>query len=154
MDKCTVNCKIGCQKRALMSLGGVIGFTVRPFTLTDSDVHIEGYYNRISNYQDNRAIVASVPTYYGSNTSNPMTITPNISGSKITDCNLGGHIYATGSALTKANGEKTDDLSRSDFSTTLFNSTTKVNEGMVCGQGLVLAEGDLTVENVTYWNGK
>lgn len=154
MDKCTVNCEIGCKKRALMSLGGVIGLTVRPFTLTNSDVYITGYYNRISNYQNNRAIVASVPTYYGGNTNNPMTIAPIITGSKIIDCNVGGHIYTTSSALSTANGAKTDDLSGSDFSVTLFNSTDKIGEGVVCGQGIVLAEGDLTVENITYWNGK
>lgn len=154
MDKCTVNCEIGCKKRALMSLGGVIGLTVRPFILTNSNVHIEGYYNRISNYQDNRAIVASVPTYYGGNTNNPMTITPDIKGSRIADCKVGGHIYATSSALSTTNGAKTDDLSGSDFSVTLFNSTDKIGEGVVCGQGIVLAEGDLTVENITYWNGK
>ena len=154
MDKCTVNCEIGCKKRALMSLGGVIGFTVRPFTLTESNVHISGYYNRIENYQNNRAIVASVPTYYGGNTNNPMTITPDIKGSKISNCNVGGHLYTTSSALSTNVGKSTADLSGSDFSVTLFNSQKKVDEGMVCGQGIVLAEGDLTVENVTYWNGK
>ena len=154
MDKCTVNCEIGCKKRALMSLGGVIGFTVRPFTLTESNVHISGYYNRIENYQNNRAIVASVPTYYGGNTNNPMTITPDIKGSKISNCNVGGHLYTTSSALSTNDGKSTADLSGSDFSVTLFNSQKKVDEGMVCGQGIVLAEGDLTVENVTYWNGK
>ena len=154
MNKCTVNCEIGCKKRAIMSLGGVIGFTVRPFTLTNSSVHISGYYNRISNYQNNRAIVASVPTYYGGNTNNPMTITPDIKGSRIADCKVGGHIYTTSSALSTTNGAKTDDLSGGDFSVTLFNSTDKIGEGVVCGQGIVLAEGDLTVENITYWNGK
>ena len=154
MDNCTVNCEIGCQKRVMMSLGGVIGFTVRPFTLTDSKVHISGYYHRISNYQNNRAIVASVPTYYGDNTNNPMTITPDITGSMISNCNVGGHINTTESALSLKNGIKSDDLSGSEWTVMLFNSQNKVNEGMVCGQGFVLADGDLTVENVTYWNGK
>lgn len=160
MDKCTVNCEIGCKKRAIMSLGGVIGFTVRPFTLTNSNVYISGYYHRISNYQNNRAIVASVPTYYGGNTNNPMTITPNISGSKITNCNIGGLIYTTKSALKTADGAKTDDLSGSDWSVKMFNSADKVfkedgsTNNLVCGQGYTTAADDVTVENVIYWNGK
>ena len=137
-----------------MSLGGVIGMTVRPFTLTNSNVHIEGYYNRISNYQNNRAVVASVPTYYGGNTNNPMTITPDITGSAITNCKIGGHIYTTASALTTANGAKTTDLSGSDYSVTLFNSTDKATEGAVVGQGYTTVETDVTIEGITYWNGK
>ena len=154
MDNCTINCLIGCKERALMSLGGVIGMTVRPFTLTNSNVHIEGYYNRISNYQNNRAVVASVPTYYGGNTNNPMTITPDITGSAISNCKLGGHIYTTASALTTANGAKTTDLSGSNYSVTLFNSTDKATDGAVVGQGYTTVEEDVTIEGITYWNGK
>ena len=154
MDNCTINCLIGCKERALMSLGGVIGLTVRPFTLTNSNVHIEGYYNRISNYQNNRAVVASVPTYYGGNTNNPMTITPDISGSAISNCKIGGHIYTTASALTTANGAKTTDLSESDYSVTLFNSTDKATEGAIVGQGYTTVATDVTIEGITYWNGK
>ena len=154
MDNCTINCLIGCKERALMSLGGVIGMTVRPFTLTNSNVHIEGYYNRISNYQNNRAVVASVPTYYGGNTNNPMTITPDITGSAISNCKIGGHIYTTASALTTANGAKTTDLSGSDYSVTLFNSTDKATEGAVVGQGYTTVATDVTIEGITYWNGK
>ena len=154
MDNCTINCLIGCKERALMSLGGVIGMTVRPFTLTNSNVHIEGYYNRISNYQNNRAVVASVPTYYGGNTNNPMTITPEITGSAISNCKIGGHIYTTASALTTANGAKTTDLSGSDYSVTLFNSTDKATEGAVVGQGYTTVATDVTIEGITYWNGK
>lgn len=154
MDNCTINCLIGCKERALMSLGGVIGLTVRPFTLTNSNVHIEGYYNRISNYQNNRAVVASVPTYYGGNTNNPMTITPDITGSAISNCKIGGHIYTTASALTTANGAKTTDLSESDYSVTLFNSTDKATEGAIVGQGYTTVATDVTIEGITYWNGK
>ena len=154
MDNCTINCLIGCKERALMSLGGVIGLTVRPFTLTNSNVHIEGYYNRISNYQNNRAVVASVPTYYGGNTNNPMTITPDITGSAISNCKIGGHIYTTASALTTANGAKTTDLSESDYSVTLFNSTDKATEGAIVGQGYTTVATDVKIEGITYWNGK
>jgi len=154
MDNCTINCLIGCKERALMSLGGVIGLTVRPFTLTNSNVHIEGYYNRISNYQNNRAVVASVPTYYGGNTNNPMTITPDITGSAISNCKIGGHIYTTASALTTANGAKTTDLSESNYSVTLFNSTDKATEGAIVGQGYTTVATDVTIEGITYWNGK
>jgi len=154
MDNCTINCLIGCKERALMSLGGVIGLTVRPFTLTNSNVHIEGYYNRISNYQNNRAVVASVPTYYGGNTNNPMTITPDITGSAISNCKIGGHIYTTASALTTANGAKTTDLSESNYSVTLFNSTDKATEGAIVGQGYTTVATDVKIEGITYWNGK
>ena len=49
MNKCTINCTMGNGKRAVMSYGGVIGCAVMPFYLTDSDVFVSGYYNRISN---------------------------------------------------------------------------------------------------------
>ena len=123
MDACTVNCTMGNGKRAVMSYGGGIGCAVMPCELKNSNVFVSGYYQRITNYQGNRAAVAAVPVLFGTNTSNMMNIAPNISGSKITDCRIGGNVMTTASALTTANGEKTTDLSSTYDGTVLFGKS-------------------------------
>ena len=160
MDACTVNCTMGNGKRAVMSYGGVIGCAIMPFELSNSNVFVSGYYQRIGNYQGNRAAVAVVPVLFGTNTSNTMNIAPNVSGSKITNCKIGGNVMTSGSALSTANGEKTDDLSSSYDGTVLFNSAATLYSedgsvnNLVAGQGYSTAADDVTVTGFTYWDGK
>lgn len=165
MNKCIINCTMGNGKRAVMSYGGVIGCAVMPFNLTNSDVFVSGYYNRIGNYQGNRALVAAVPVLFGTTATNTMNIAPNVAGSKITNCKIGGAVKSTTSALATADGEKTDDLSdvySGDKKTTLFNNADKVYgevdgevvNNLVCGQGYTSVVNDVTVTGFTYWNGK
>lgn len=153
MNNCTVKCTMGTDKRPVMAYGGVIGCAVGPFHLIDSKVRVEGYYHRIENYQGNRAVVAAVPVLFGTTASNTMSISPVISGSTITNCKIGGNVKTTNGALKTAAGEATDDLSGSDWGVTLFNGTNKITGNYVYGQGYKSAETDLTVTDVTYWNG-
>ena len=152
MDDCTVNCTMGNGKRAVMSYGGVIGCAVRPFNLKNSNVFVTGFYQRISNYQGNRAVVAAVPVLFGTTASNTMNIAPTIDGSTITDCNIGASVKTSGSALSTANGEKTDDCS-SALTTPIFDSESKTKDNLVCGQGFTANTG-VTVTGYTYWDGK
>lgn len=153
MNNCTVKCTMGTDKRPVMAYGGVIGCAVGPFHLIDSKVRVEGYYHRIENYQGNRAVVAAVPVLFGTSANNTMSIAPAITGSTITNCEIGGNVKTTGSALKTTAGEATTDLSGSDWGVTLFNGTNKITGNYACGQGYSAAEGDLTVKDVTYWNG-
>ena len=153
MDKCTVNCAVGTNKRAVMAWGGVIGTTVEPFSLSNSNVYVTGFFQRIGNYGGNRAIVATVPYLFGTTASNTMSIVPDVSGSTITNCNIGGEVKTSTSTLSTANGEKTDDISTGDWSGTLFNSESKTSSNLVCGQGYETVADDVTVKGFTYWTG-
>lgn len=153
MNNCTVKCTMGTDKRPVMAYGGVIGCAVGPFHLIDSKVRVEGYYHRIENYQGNRAVVAAVPVLFGTTVTNTMSIAPAVTGSKITNCKIGGNVKTTGSALKTSAGEATDDLSGSEWGVTLFNGTNKITGNYAYGQGYTSAETDLTVTDVTYWNG-
>lgn len=160
MDACTVNCTMGNGKRAVMSYGGVIGCAVMPFELKNSNVFVSGYYQRIGNYQGNRAAVAAVPVLFGTNTSNTMNIAPNVNGSIISNCRIGGSVLTTSSSLSTANGEKTDDLSSKYDGTVLFGSAANLYtedgsvNNLVAGQGYTTADADVTVTGFTYWDGK
>lgn len=152
MDKCTVNCAVGTNKRAVMAWGGVIGTTVEPFSLSNSNVYVTGFFQRIGNYGGNRAIVATVPYLFGTTASNTMSIVPDVSGSTITNCNIGGEVKTSTSTLSTANGEKTDDISSGDWATTLFNSESNTKDNLVCGQGFTANTG-VTITGYTYWEG-
>ena len=152
MDKCTVNCAVGTNKRAVMAWGGVIGTTVEPFSLSNSNVYVTGFFQRVGNYSGNRAIVATVPYLFGTTASNTMSIVPDVSGSTITNCNIGGEVKTSTSTLSTANGEKTDDISSGDWATTLFNSESNTKDNLVCGQGFTANTG-VTITGYTYWEG-
>ena len=161
MDNCTVNCTIGNGKRPVMSFGGVIGCAVRPFNLTNSNVYFTGYYERIGNYQGNRAVVAAVPVLFGTTETNTMSIAPEIAGSTISNCKIGAVLNTSGSiikgeltgGLATAKGENTDDCS-GGLTTTFFNSESMTKDNLVCGQGYSTAATDVTVTGFTYWEGK
>lgn len=152
MDDCTVNCTVGTNKRAVMAWGGVIGTTVEPFSLSNSNVYVTGFFQRIGNYGGNRAIVATVPYLFGTTASNTMSIVPDVSGSTITNCNIGGEVKTSTSTLSTTNGEKTDDISSGDWATTLFNSESNTKDNLVCGQGFTANTG-VTITGYTYWEG-
>ena len=158
MNECTVNCTMGNGKRGVMSYGGVIGCVVMPFNLTESNVFVSGYFQRAPNYRNNRAIVAVAPVLWGDDAANKMNIAPNITGSKITNCKIGGSVKSSTSTVDLTN---TDDLSES-LTTVLFNDENKIYgevdekfvNNLVCGQGYETVATDVTVTGFTYWNGK
>ena len=112
MDGCTVNCQIGNGKRQMVSWGGMIGYTVRPFKVqNNTTLTLGGYFQRISAYNMNRAIVAVVPA-----ATEDDSLTPTVSGSTIsgtlsvtacmaltgknTGCIITTSSYPTGSVTT------------------------------------------------------
>ena len=98
MDQCTVNCKINDGQnvavRPTVSIAGVIGFTLRPFSLENSNIYYSGYFQRLNHFKMNRAVVAVVPNKYlveaTGSTADNMAMTPKVAGSTITNCKIGG----------------------------------------------------------------
>lgn len=156
MDQCTVNCKINDGQnvavRPTVSIAGVIGFTLRPFSLTNSNIYYSGYFQRLNHFKMNRAVVAVVPNKYlveatGSTAAN-MAMTPKVDGSTITNCKIGGYVL---SGTQLSSDEKSDN--KESLGTTLFNSAKKTNDNLVTGQGFTANTG-VTVTDYTYWDGK
>ena len=155
MDQCTVNCKINDGKdvavRPTVSIAGVIGFTLRPFSLSNSNVYYSGYFQRLIHFKFNRAVVAVVPAQYlDINGENPtaMAMKPNVEGSTISNCRIGG-LVLSGTQLSSDN--KSDN--KASLSTKLFNSESKTSGNLVYGQGFTTHTG-VTVTDYTYWDGK
>lgn len=144
MDGCTVACQIGNGKRPMVAWGGVIGYALRPFILNDCSLDIFGYYQRLTGYKMNRAVVAVVPVKYSSNA---MNIVPDVSGSQITgSLDVSGYIFSSGTTLTSSTDSK-NDISQS-LSTKLFTTKAKVIENLVCGEGFT-ANAGVSYENAT-----
>jgi len=88
MDGCTVNCHIGNGKRQMVSWGGMIGYTVRPFKVqNNTTLTLGGYFQRIQDYNMNRAIVAVVPAATKDDSLTPTVVGSTITGSlSVTGC--------------------------------------------------------------------
>ena len=141
----TVNCEVGSGKRPMVAMAGVIGFAERPFKLTDSNIYVSGYFQRFEGYKMNRAVVAVVPVKYDTKA---MGMVPNIEGSTITNCKIGGYVLSHGTPLTS---DDKSDLSAS-LTVKLFNSESKTKDNLVCGQGFTANTG-VTITGYTYWEG-
>lgn len=146
MDSCIVDCQIGNGKRSMVAWGGFIGFTLRPFILKDSQIAISGYYQRLTGYKFNRAVVAVVPVNYS--TSTKMKLTPDVGGSRIIgSLAVSGFLMSTDSPLS---AETKVDL-KSTLQTPIFTTKDKVVSNLVCGQGFTTNEGiDFTSADITY----
>lgn len=142
----TVNCEVGNGKRPMVAMAGVIGFAERPFKLTDSNIYVSGYFQRFEGYKMNRAVVAVVPVKYDTKA---MGMVPNIEGSTITNCKIGGYVLSHSTSLTS---DDKSDLSAS-LKVKLFNSESKTSDNLVCGQGFTANTG-VTITGYTYWDGK
>ena len=142
----TVNCVLGNgdANRQVTALAGAFGFAIGPFSLENSSLFFRGYFNRLAGYKMNRAVVAVVPVAYNSDA---MEIAPNITGSVITDCRLGGLLY------TNTDTFPDSATTALDCPTAVFNSESKTRDNLVCGQGYTSASTDVTVSGYTYWNG-
>ncbi|MBO5980519.1 MAG: hypothetical protein J6Q12_08850, partial [Bacteroidales bacterium] len=137
--------------RPTVSIAGVIGFTLRPFSLSNSNVYYSGYFQRLIHFMFNRAVVAVVPAQYlDINGENPtaMAMKPNVEGSTISNCRIGG-LVLSGTQLSSDN--KSDN--KASLSTKLFNSESKTSGNLVYGQGFTTHTG-VTVTDYTYWDGK
>ena len=152
IDKCISKpTVIGNGKRQSVSFAGVIGFALRPFTLKNSYIWTEGYFNRLPIYQNNRASVAVVPCKYG--TSN-MTPAGDIKGSEIKDCQVGGALYVSQKCYDVTN---TDDLSQyctdKTVGATLFTTLNDFTSNLVRGQGYT-ANDNVAHSGLKQWNGQ
>ena len=148
INDCDVTCQIGNGRRQMAAWGGVLGYTLRPFTFTNSDVKVTGYFASYSGYDDNCAAVAIVPVNDGGDkTSN---ISPNVSGSKISNntitCQINTHYLGTSTGTTGA--QKTDDLSTSEW-VTKFKTEDDIIANLVCGENYITAADDINAEGNT-----
>lgn len=167
IDKCTVNCTMGSGKRPVVALAGGIGFAMKPFKMNATDIYIEGAWSRLGFYMGNRAIVAVVPLkhkgggspaylYYGEQKSSSeynMTPVPDVAGSSVTGCRLGGDIYLSGDVVPT----HTDTGDMSDYGTTkyhYFSTTSQVSSNMVVGQGFANNTGVTVSDNKYDWKGR
>ena len=150
MQECVVNCQIGNGKRPVVSWGGVIGYTVRPFKLKDLTLTYSGYFQRLSygtTYKYNRAVIGVVPAATDD-------LSPNISGSEITGyLKAAGVLKTAGDLKTEADVAKTTNLS-STLTTSVFNSVAKVTANLVNGgtadNGSKLMSGVTNDATITY----
>jgi len=138
----TVDCSIGNGKRPTVSMGGMLGYTIKPFKLSSSKVHYDGYWTRLSYYKMDRAAVAVVPVKSGTTTN--MNLEPDIKGSVIENSIIGARPYSSTSTMS----------SYSDVTDQSSNLKTQLNfntdDNAVTGQGYTTLADDVTFTNVIY----
>ena len=142
----TVNCMLGSAdaNRQVAALAGAFGFAVRPFSLENASIFCRGYFNRLTGYKGNRAVVAVAPVKFNSTA---LEIPPDLAGSLIKDCRLGGALATNTSTFA-------DSITTAlECPVMIFNSESQTMGNLVCGQGYATAEGDVAVSGNTYWNG-
>ena len=141
MSDCTVDCQIGKGKRPMAAWAGMVGFLVRPFRLKDSSVHLHGYFQRVTTFKMNRAVLAVVPCKSGSKEAD-------VAGSQITgNLAISGCLYTSGSTLSS---DDKSDLSAS-LTTKVFGDLDKAKAYLVAGEGFTANAGvDFTSANITY----
>lgn len=139
----SVSGTVGTKLRHAFCLGGVIGYAVRPFTISGMTVGIEGYLvpgmenaKKTPLTNDNFAYFAAVPaTLYG----NGLTPPANITGSTISSCTVTGVIQTcdpkTFSSTGKMNGVANNWTDRASDSATNW----------VQGQGYAGLATDVTI---------
>lgn len=150
MQECVVNCQIGNGKRPVVSWGGVIGYTVRPFKLKDLTLTYSGYFQRLTTgttYKYNRAVIGVVPAATDD-------LSPNISESEITGYLKAAGVLKTATDLrTEFDATPTTNLS-STLTISLFNSEAKVTANLVNGgtadNGSKLMSGVTNNATITY----
>ena len=135
MEDCTVKCQLGNGKRQSVAWGGVLGFAMTPFDLIDSEINVVGYFNRIQDYNLNRAVIAVIPVKFGSSgpsMSPAPTITKSstISGSSVT-CKM---LTTTGYTDTTDNLRESTDKSF-EFTSDPFKGTDGVKKNLTRGVG-------------------
>lgn len=145
VDASTINCVIGSGKRAMVSIAGLLGFALRPFTLTDSDLYYTGYFRCHSGYAGNRAVVAVVPVLYNKNA---MKMVPDVKGTIISNCRIGALLN------TSDTYPGTSNTSELTTNKQIFTTPEDAQANLVCGQGYTTVAEDVTITGFTYWDGK
>lgn len=152
IDRTTIQCQIGNGKRQLVAWGGVIGVTLKPFKLKNSTLNVTGYFQRISGYGGNRAVVAVVPRKYNTTQMNlvlgadKVAYVSDVQGSVIEGCTLECLLW-TSSTYSATSATSIDPAT---LTLDLFhNKENGVRDNLVCGQGFTANEG-VTISNNTY----
>lgn len=143
VDRCTIACQIGNGKRQMVAWGGLIGYTMRPFDFKNSTLDVTGYFQRIENYNMNRAVVAVVPVKH--NTS-AMNLVPDVQGSVISGNNISCKLMTLGSYASTTSIE---DLSET-LTLDLFSTSAKLKDNLVCGKGFTANAGVTICDDNTY----
>jgi hypothetical protein len=135
MTGCTVECQLGNGYRQSVAWGCILGFAMKPFDLINSTIDVVGYFNRIQDYNLNRAVLAVVPVQYGSkgpamSPAPSTTKTSNISGSTVI-CKM---------LTTSGYTDTTDNLRESTvadfkFTSDPFKGTDGVKKNLTRGVG-------------------
>lgn len=160
MDECTVNCTVSNGKRPTAAWSGVIGFALRPFTLTNSSVYASGNFQRMLANKMHRAMVAVYPLNYiklvdGSEKKTAMTMVPDLEGTVVTDSNIGGYLLTYSTTLSSD-----DKTEIAQGTTKLFNSESSAENNIIAGNFTknnvncnVFADDDWK-KTITFWDGK
>ena len=160
MDGCTVNCTVSNGKRPTAAWSGVIGFALRSFTLTNSSVYASGNFQRMLANKMHRAMVAVYPLNYivkngDSETRTAMTMVPNLAGTVVTDCKIGGYLYTYSTTLSSD-----DKTEIAQGTTKLFNSEDSAEKNIIAGNftknnvNCNVFEDDEWKNTITFWQGK
>ena len=145
----TVKATIGSAVRQSVAIAGGIGFAVTPFRFDNCRIWFDGGFSRTANFKNNRAIVAVVPV---KNNTSDMDPVGNVSGSSIKDCKVGGDLYISQDTFTDSTyGDLTAEAYQGRY-VHIFNGADKISH-LVYGQGFTANSG-VTIDNVTYWDGK
>lgn len=145
---------IGTKVRHMFSLGGVIGFAVRPFAISSTTVSATGYFvggvspttsgdssTNADVTANNVAYFASCPKNFGTTHTWATSLTnvvPSISGSTISSCTVSGTM-----STYKCTFTTTSSRSGQTFSPV---SATSGDGYWVCGTGLDQASSGVTIE--------
>ena len=146
----TVKATIGSARRQSVAIAGGIGFAVTPFSFENSNIWFDGGFSRTANFKNNRAIVAVVPT---KNNTSDMDQKGNVEGSSIKNCRVGGDLWISQDTFADTIYGDLTDTAYADRYVHIFNGEDKIASNLVLGQGFNANSG-VTVDNVTYWNGK
>ena len=146
----TVKATIGSAVRQSVAIAGGIGFAVTPFRFDNCKIWFDGGFSRTANFKNNRAIVAVVPVLNNKTAMDPVG---NVDGSSIKDCQVGGDLYVSQDTFTDTTyGDLTAESYQGRY-VHIFNGVDKIASNLVYGQGFT-ANAGVTIDNVSYWDGK
>ena len=153
MEGCTVKCRIGNGKRLVASLGGAIGFNVRPFIIKGCSVYFDGYFQRITGYKMNRSVLVTVPVKYTGGSA--MALAPDVKGSEISGCRGGATLLTNVNTVINADFDKdrSDLTKKGTYTTTIFNDSSSAMGYLVCGEQFSLNPEEVTLSDNTFWMG-
>ncbi|MBR1509691.1 MAG: hypothetical protein IJ623_03470 [Bacteroidales bacterium] len=142
---------IGTKVRHAFALGGVIGFAVRPFSISDFTVNVTGYFVAgMKQYYDVKGEGSEVTTKLTSNNyayiaATPakldginLTCPPSVSGSKITNCTVSGSISTTKDITLSTTSTRSTE--------TFTNRASDSSTNWVRGIGLTQGNAGVTID--------